>query len=394
MVKPNAKSTLKEMRDYIRSKKLNKPEVKLTMKKSEMVAGLKKIGHWDTKHDGATKKAPAPKKSAPYSLPKGKDPQKHKQDLMSLYREENRKQNTNQDVIKGIEKELKKSVYQTKTKTRVGGTGGGEKKAAPKKSAPKKGDDPERDKKLTAKYLKEFRSGAKDISNYGIGHAGPGLQTHGEPTLDLIEKRKKDDITRGSFGYRAQLTHDAAIQFVKEGQGTREEYDKRQAKIKARVGEKSYRLVKYGNQPTPKKPKPAPTIVGAVLGDKKSMNKALEQLKVPAIKSMMSKIQNASKIDTLANAKKELSKGKVNFIRFLYASNVRSKEINDLLDPINKLYRQDKISEAEYKNIGTPLKRYQGVRRKILNLVQRAFDNRADFVKAEKEAGLDLTDTR
>lgn len=56
MVKPNAKSTLKEMKDYIRSKKLNKPEVRLTMKKADMVAGLKKIGHWDTKHDGATKK--------------------------------------------------------------------------------------------------------------------------------------------------------------------------------------------------------------------------------------------------------------------------------------------------------------------------------------------------
>jgi len=56
MPKPNAKSTVKQMKDYIRSKKLNRPEVRLTMRKAELISGLKKIGHWDSKHD-----APKPK---------------------------------------------------------------------------------------------------------------------------------------------------------------------------------------------------------------------------------------------------------------------------------------------------------------------------------------------
>ena len=62
MTKPHSKSTLKEMKDYIRKNKLNKAEVKLSMRKSEMVSALKKMGHWDVKNDGA-KKTPAPKKT-------------------------------------------------------------------------------------------------------------------------------------------------------------------------------------------------------------------------------------------------------------------------------------------------------------------------------------------
>ena len=130
MSKPHAKSTMKEMKDYIRKNKLNKAQIKLTMRKPEMISALKITGHWDSKFGGgnfrqktpATK--PAPKKKLTYSLPKGKDPDKHKQDLMVIYRKENRKTNTDKKIIDGITKELKKPVYQTKTKTRVGGTGG------------------------------------------------------------------------------------------------------------------------------------------------------------------------------------------------------------------------------------------------------------------------------
>jgi len=39
------------MKAYVREKKLNKPEIRLTMKKSELIAGLKKHGHWDHKSD-------------------------------------------------------------------------------------------------------------------------------------------------------------------------------------------------------------------------------------------------------------------------------------------------------------------------------------------------------
>lgn len=55
MPKPNAKSTMKEMKDYIRSKKLNKAEVRIGMRRPEMIQALKKVGHWDSKHDQGNK---------------------------------------------------------------------------------------------------------------------------------------------------------------------------------------------------------------------------------------------------------------------------------------------------------------------------------------------------
>jgi hypothetical protein len=47
MPKPNQNSSVKEMKDYIRSKKLNHPLIRLGLKKAELVSGLKKLGHWD-----------------------------------------------------------------------------------------------------------------------------------------------------------------------------------------------------------------------------------------------------------------------------------------------------------------------------------------------------------
>tara|TARA_R110000787_G_scaffold110822_2_gene219654 strand:+ start:173 stop:1243 length:1071 start_codon:yes stop_codon:yes gene_type:complete len=47
MPKPNQNSSVTEMKAYIRSKKINHPDVKLGLKKADMIAGLKKAGHWD-----------------------------------------------------------------------------------------------------------------------------------------------------------------------------------------------------------------------------------------------------------------------------------------------------------------------------------------------------------
>ena len=47
MPKPNSSWTLKQIKDYVRSHKINKPEVRLGMRKPELIAGLKKHGHWE-----------------------------------------------------------------------------------------------------------------------------------------------------------------------------------------------------------------------------------------------------------------------------------------------------------------------------------------------------------
>ena len=55
MSQPTAHSTLKEMKAYIRSKKLNKAPVRLGMRRPEMIKALRSIGHYDPKHDGDPK---------------------------------------------------------------------------------------------------------------------------------------------------------------------------------------------------------------------------------------------------------------------------------------------------------------------------------------------------
>ena len=67
MPKPNQNSSVKEMKDYIRSKKLNHPLIRLGLKKAELVSGLKKLGHWDevAKVKKTRAKKPEKKKAEP-----------------------------------------------------------------------------------------------------------------------------------------------------------------------------------------------------------------------------------------------------------------------------------------------------------------------------------------
>lgn len=58
MVKPTAKSTVKEMKDYIRTNDLNKAPIRIGMKRADLIAGLRKLGHYDSRHDKPGAKAP------------------------------------------------------------------------------------------------------------------------------------------------------------------------------------------------------------------------------------------------------------------------------------------------------------------------------------------------
>lgn len=55
MVKPNARFTKKQLVDYIKANKLNKPEIIVSHPKHILIQELKKIGHWDSKHDDELK---------------------------------------------------------------------------------------------------------------------------------------------------------------------------------------------------------------------------------------------------------------------------------------------------------------------------------------------------
>tara|TARA_Y100000004_G_C8857404_1_gene387424 strand:- start:389 stop:652 length:264 start_codon:yes stop_codon:yes gene_type:complete len=47
MPKPNQNMTVEQMKSYVRSHNLNHPDVKLGMRRAQLISGLKKAGHWD-----------------------------------------------------------------------------------------------------------------------------------------------------------------------------------------------------------------------------------------------------------------------------------------------------------------------------------------------------------
>ena len=58
---PNDTYTVKQMKTYIRTHKLNRPDVKLGMKRQDLINGLKKVGHWDTTFSSRARKPVARK---------------------------------------------------------------------------------------------------------------------------------------------------------------------------------------------------------------------------------------------------------------------------------------------------------------------------------------------
>ena len=51
MPKPSPNWKLSELKDYVRSHKLNHPAIKLSMNKADLIKGLKTAGHWDTRQN-------------------------------------------------------------------------------------------------------------------------------------------------------------------------------------------------------------------------------------------------------------------------------------------------------------------------------------------------------
>lgn len=71
MTKPNVNFTVNQMKDYIRSNKLNHPAVKLGMKRADMIAGLKTAGYWEETEKAKKTKA-KPKTATPKPEPETK----------------------------------------------------------------------------------------------------------------------------------------------------------------------------------------------------------------------------------------------------------------------------------------------------------------------------------
>lgn len=92
MPKPNINSTVNQMKQYIREKKINHPDVRLGMRKAEMIKGLKKAGHWDasvkkTFSKGQLKKIDARIKKSSKRLVSRKNLSKEQKDFLADIKE-------------------------------------------------------------------------------------------------------------------------------------------------------------------------------------------------------------------------------------------------------------------------------------------------------------------
>tara|TARA_R110000823_G_scaffold310485_1_gene435430 strand:- start:1343 stop:2233 length:891 start_codon:yes stop_codon:yes gene_type:complete len=77
MAKAHSGMTLVQLKDYVKKHKLDKPQIKLSMGKADLIAGLKKHGHWDTTAKTAKPKAPSkPKAPKPQSVKEIKEAMK------------------------------------------------------------------------------------------------------------------------------------------------------------------------------------------------------------------------------------------------------------------------------------------------------------------------------
>ena len=70
---PNGTYTVKRMKTYIRTHELNRPDVKLGMKRQDLINGLKKVGHWDTTFSSKARK-PVARMGRPKKPPARKPP--------------------------------------------------------------------------------------------------------------------------------------------------------------------------------------------------------------------------------------------------------------------------------------------------------------------------------
>ena len=102
-------STLNEMKDYVRKNKLNKGEIKLSMKKSVMLAALDKGGHIHTGAKGSkapVKKAPVKKDDDELNSTNVNLKEKVRKKIMSFKGKELEKLlNFNEDALKKIDSE-------------------------------------------------------------------------------------------------------------------------------------------------------------------------------------------------------------------------------------------------------------------------------------------------
>ena len=107
-------STLNEMKDYVRKNKLNKGEIKLSMKKSVMLGLLDKGGHIHTGPRGSK----APVKKAPVKKDDDKDLFMNALNIMSQVAKSKNKK-TEKDVDKDVvlsKKKLRKKIMSFKGK--------------------------------------------------------------------------------------------------------------------------------------------------------------------------------------------------------------------------------------------------------------------------------------
>jgi hypothetical protein len=147
-------------------------------------------------------------------------------------------------------------------------------------------------------------------------------------------------------------------------------------------------VLKERKTPKPKKETPKPTMVEIKIGDKESMKKGVKKLTDTFLSKAERDLDAIHKEFTLAKARKELKKSKVDFVKFLDRSNEAGEKLNSIIETLNKGIKADTISNAESSSLGSKIKKHQTARKRIMGELQKAFDSKEEFEKTLKEAGI------
>ena len=326
--------SVKELKGYIRTHGLHKALIPLSQKKASLISDLKKHGHWD---DSISKAKPTAK-------PKPKPKEKLNPLLASVRAKKERKK---KEMYDGVKKKSNK-----------------ERKPPPKLPG------------LEWKIIHDGKLPDFIVSpNFWEWSAKnvPSIKDVGKLTdySYVADVSKKDD---GSTDYHREG------RIYDESTGNHLQYSVPEFKKKWRAFLKKQEKVV--------EKKADDSIVEVELGNPKSVKKGVKKLTESLQAKAMKDLDKITKEFTLANAKKELKKSKVDFLKFLDKSNKESKKINDMIAIFNKGIQADAITLGEFKAFQRKVKQHQTTQRKIGGVFKNAFDSNAELDEALKKAGI------
>jgi hypothetical protein len=233
-----------------------------------------------------------------------------------------------------------------------------------------------------------------DLKKHGHWESGKAKRTGGAPTHPVKKPKPKP---KKKAEKKVETVHEAYLRHKKDNsQLTTDQLKKslstaknRSAETLAHQGQSLVNsdkgFIQFAEEELAKR---KPSMVEIKVGDKASMKKGVKKLTETVLSKAKRDIDEIHKEFTLAKARKELKKSKVDFVKFLDRSNEAGEKLNSIIDTINKGIKADKISDDEASSLRSKIKKTNAARKQIAGELQKAFDSKEEFQRTLKKAGI------